>query len=387
MRFTEGLGESAMGPARATNKIRVMVVDDSPIMRALVQRMLSSVPDIEVVGAAGDPFEAREKLLECRPDVLTLDVDMPRMDGITFLEKLMAYVPTPVVVLSSLTREGSEMAMKAFAAGAIRVMEKPKMAGGSAGGLKSVSEAAKDLVEAVREAAQANVRGARAQVQAHAAPKASAVLPVSDGMKLASRAFEDGVLAIASSTGGTEALKAVLSRLPADSPPIVVVQHMPANFIDAYARHLQGVCPFEVKVAASGDLLRRGQLLLAPGDRHLEVIKQGSLLQARVHQEPMLHGVRPAADYLFKSLARIQGPPLWAVVLTGMGRDGAAGILELKRAGARTIAQDEATSVVFGMPKAAIETGAVDLVLPLDRIAVRLREWIAQKAQRAPGAA
>jgi two-component system chemotaxis response regulator CheB len=364
-----------------------MIVDDSPIMRALVQRMLSSAPGIEVVGQASDAFEARERLLECRPDVITLDVDMPRMDGITFLEKLMTYVPTPVVVLSSLTREGSEMAMKAYSAGAVRVMEKPKMAGGAGGGLKSVSEAAQALIDAVREAAQANVRGPRARLQVQSLAKAASVLPVSEEMKLAAHAFDDGVLAIASSTGGTEALKAVLSRLPADCPPTVVVQHMPANFIDTYARHLQGVCAFQVKVAGAGDVLRRGQLLLAPGDQHLEVVKRGNLLQTRLHQEPLLHGVRPAADYLFKSLARISGLPMWAVVLTGMGRDGAAGLLELKRAGARTIAQDEATSVVFGMPKAAIETGAVDLVLPLDRIAVRLKEWLAQKPRRSSDAA
>jgi two-component system chemotaxis response regulator CheB len=287
------------------------------------------------------------------------------------------------VILSSLTREGSEMAMSAYESGAVRVIEKPKMAGNTGGAPKSITEAAQELVAAVREAALANVRGPWAVAQSREVLKAAAALPITDSMRLAAQAFDDGVLAIASSTGGTEALKAVLGRLPADIPPAVVVQHMPANFIDTYARHLQAACRFEVKVAAKGDPLRRGQLLLAPGDLHLEVIKRGNLLQARVHDEPALHGVRPAADYLFNSLARIPGLRTWGVVLTGMGRDGAAGLLEMKRAGALTIAQDEATSVVFGMPKAAIETGAVDMVLPLDRVAIRLIEWFGRKTGKA----
>ncbi|MFN7684379.1 MAG: chemotaxis response regulator protein-glutamate methylesterase [Oligoflexia bacterium] len=367
----------------ARRRIRVLVVDDSPIMRALIQRMLSSASDIEISGLAADAFEARERILECRPDVITLDVDMPRMDGITFLQKIMAYVPTPVVILSSLTREGSEMAMTAYESGAVRVIEKPKMAGNVSGAPKSISEAGQELIAAVREAAVANVRGSRIEARAKEVLKAAAALPITDSMKAASQAFEDGVLAIASSTGGTEALKAVLGRLPADIPPTVVVQHMPSNFIDTYARHLQAACRFEVKVAVKGDPLRRGQLLLAPGDTHLEVVKRGNLLQANLHHEPPLHGVRPAADYLFRSLAKIQGLKTWGVVLTGMGKDGAAGLLEMKGMGAQTIAQDEATSVVFGMPKAAIEAGAVDLVLPLDRIPSRLIEWFARKAGKA----
>jgi two-component system chemotaxis response regulator CheB len=354
-------------------------------MRALIQRMLSGDSEIEVVGLAVDAFDAREKLLDAKPDVITLDVDMPRMDGITFLQKLMTYVPTPVVILSSLTREGSELAMQAYSAGAIRVIEKPKMAGLPGGALKSVSDAGRELIEAIKEAASAQVRSPR--VSAQAVLHAASVLPISDSMRLATQAMEDGVLAMASSTGGTEALKAVLSRLPADLPPTVVVQHMPAQFLDTYAKHLQAVCPFEVKVASRGDPLRRGQLLLAPGDSHLEVVRRGNLLQARLHQEAALHGVRPAADYLFKSVAKLTGVRTWGVVLTGMGKDGAAGLLAMKNAGAQTIAQDESTSVVFGMPKAAIDLGGVDLVLPLDRISVRLREWFAQYGRAGSGAA
>ncbi len=356
-------------PGSPAKKIRVLVVDDSAIIRAMIQHLLAKAPDIEVVGLAADPFEAREKVIALSPDVITLDIDMPRMDGLTFLPKLMAHVPTPVVIVSALVDKDPSWIAKARAAGAVKVIGKPQA--------KKMEEGAREILAAVREAA---LGGLIQRTMPSPVPA-----PVTDAMRLASQAQEDGVLVIASSTGGTEALRQVLSQLPADLPPTVVVQHLPPNFTQSYARQLNDVCPFEVREARASDTLRRGLVLLAPGDHHLEVVKRGNLLQVRLHREPHLHGVRPAGDYLFKSVAAIAaktGLQCWGAILTGMGRDGAAGMLDLRKAGARTIAQDEASCVVFGMPKAAIELGAAEEVLPLDRIAARLTDWIAQSRRK-----
>jgi len=353
-------------------KYRVLIVDDSPIMQALISRMLSSLAEIEVVATASDAFEAREKLVEFSPDVMTLDIDMPKLDGLAFLEKVMKHFPTPTVVVSSLAEKGSKVSLRAVELGAIRAVEKPKVQAG-----RSLQEASAEICAAVIEAGKARsqprfrIPSEAREVSAGIARQGAGSDPAVEGL-LARK-----IIAIASSTGGTEALKAVLRHLPAAIPPIVVVQHMPALFTTQYAQHLQEICAFRVREAKDGDLVTPGQLFLAPGDFHMEVERRGGL-RIRLHQGPMLHGVRPAADYLFESVAKIMGHHALGVVLTGMGRDGASGLLSMKQAGARTIVQDEKSSVVFGMPKAAIELGAADQVVALNRISAKIIDWIEQ---------
>ncbi len=357
-----------------SRKLRVLVVDDSLVMQALISRMLAGVPEVEVIGMAADAFQAREKLVELQPDVMTLDIDMPRLDGIAFLEKVMKHFPTPTVVVSARAVKGSEVEHRALEAGAIRAIEKPKVQGG-----RSLQEASADIRAAVLEAGQARARPRfQKSMQLRSASLANAATePVSEAI-LARR-----MIAIASSTGGTEALKVALKGLPAEVPPIVVVQHMPALFTTQYSQHLQEICAFQVREARDGDLVVPGQLLLAPGDFHMEVQRRGGL-RIRLHQAPMMHGVRPAADYLFESVAKVMGGDALGVVLTGMGRDGAQGLLNMKKAGAATLVQDERSSVVFGMPKAAIDLGAADQVVALERISAKILDWIHRQGRR-PG--
>ena len=351
-------------------KIRVLIVDDSATFRMLISKVLSADPEIEVVGFAPDPFVAREKIVELQPDVITLDIEMPKMDGVTFLGKLMSHYPVRAVVISSLSVQGSEAALRALEAGAIDVMPKPKMVGPE--GIAILSQ---ELLPRVKGAASARLVGKRftrvaalpvAPSSAH--PKAP-VAPLAEVRKSA-LAKVPGVIAIASSTGGTEALKEVLPFLPEDIPPTVIVQHMPEVFTKTYSQALQKLCPFEVREARDGDRLEPGLALLAPGNWHMELEKHpGGGLRIKLHQQPQLFGVRPAADYLLKSVARLAGANSIGVVLTGMGRDGAEGLLEMRQAGSHNIGQDEASCVVYGMPKCAFEKGALHQVLPLDQIA------------------
>jgi two-component system chemotaxis response regulator CheB len=356
-------------------KLRVLVVDDSPVMQSLISRMLSNMPEVEVVGTAADAFEAREKLMKLAPDVMTLDIDMPKLDGLSFLEKVMKHFPTPTVVVSIMAVKGSEVEKRALRLGAIRAIEKPKIQGG-----RSLQEASNDICAAVLDAGKA--RG-KSQFQGaaglHVAAARSAAL-ISEPT-VPEDILEKCVIAIASSTGGTEALKVVLKELPVEVPPIVVVQHMPPLFTTQYAGHLREICSFQVNEAKDSDRLLPGHLLLAPGDFHMEVERRGGL-RVRLHQGPMMHGVRPAADYLFESVSRIYGDRALGVVLTGMGRDGAGGLLAMKKAGAATIVQDEKSSIVFGMPKAAIEVGAADQVVRLERIAAKIMDWVRLQAKR-----
>ena len=335
------------------SKIRVLIVDDSSVVRTFLQQVIATDPELEVVGWAPDPFIARDKLIELKPDVMVLDVEMPRMDGITFLSKVMSHQPTRTLIFSSLTTANSPLVLKAFEAGAVDVMAKPDI--NVREGLASIAQQLLDRVKVV----------AKAQIGLLQKKVASAK-PLG-GSALAQTTHK--MIAIASSTGGTEALKDVLPLLPADIPGIVIVQHMPPVFTTAFAASLSKLCAFEVKEAVDGDKVIPGRALLAPGNHHMVVVRIGGYYHVKLNQEPLLHGVRPAADYLFKSVAQHAAGNAVGLILTGMGKDGAEGLLAMKNAGAWTIAQNEATCVVYGMPRAAVELGAASEVLPIESIA------------------
>jgi two-component system, chemotaxis family, protein-glutamate methylesterase/glutaminase len=338
----------------AGRKIRVLIVDDSAIVRKVLAEALASEPDLEVVGTAPDPYVARDKIVRLHPDVLTLDIEMPRMDGLTFLKKLMEFHPMPVIIISSLAQSSSQTALEALRCGAVEVLAKP-------GGPYSVGELKHDLPHKVRAAA--NARVGRAEPQLHAPTPAALVLP---------GANSSTVIAIGASTGGTEAIREVLMGLPENMPGILIVQHIPAVFSLAFANRLNGLCRLRVKEAADGDRLTAGLVLIAPGNFHMTLVKSGGEYRVAIQDGPRVCYQRPSVDVLFESVAKVAKGDAVAAILTGMGADGAQGLLQMKRAGARTIAQDEASCVVFGMPREAIRTGAVDHVLPLDRVAAEL---------------
>jgi len=331
-------------------KIRVLIVDDSAVVRKMIAEALSSDPEIEVVGSAPDPYVARDKILELNPDVMTLDLEMPRMDGLTFLKILQQHRPLPVIVISSLSQAGSQTAIDALEAGAVDVLAKPTSA-------YSIGNLGPQLASRIKGAATAR----------RPAPAAAIVRPTVP-IKVSGSFDPRQIILIGSSTGGVEALRAVLPQLPDGLPPICIAQHIPPHFSKAIAERFNQLCAYEVREAADGDTLRPGLALIAPGDYHLIVGGEPGQYRVRLTQSPPLHHCRPAVDALFTSAARCGGRHATAVILTGMGHDGAAGMKTLKAAGASTIAQDEATSVVFGMPRAAIELGVVDRVLPLGQI-------------------
>ena len=342
-------------------KTRVLVVDDSALMRQLLSKMLGQDPDIDVVGAASDPYLAWDKIKALQPDVLTLDVEMPRMDGLTFLEKLMQLRPTPVVMVSSLTGRGAETTLRALELGAIDFVTKP-----SSDVAQGILQMGQELIEKVKVAAGAALRTRRPPRPAPS-KAAGSVRPA--GPLLRNVRSTARVIAIGASTGGTEAIAEVLSTLPSDTPGIVIVQHMPAGFTTSFANRLNGLCRMRVKEAQDGDRILTGQVLLAPGDFHMQVVRSGAEDRVRVFSAPPVNRFRPSVDVLFNSCAEQLGCNCTGVILTGMGNDGARGMRALHDAGGPTIAQDEATSVVFGMPKEAIAHGGVDRVLPIDRIA------------------
>lgn len=352
-----------MSKAGEKAKVRVLVVDDSAVVRSLLTKVLNSDPGIEVVATAADPYIARDKLIAFTPDVMTLDIEMPKMDGLTFLGKVMQHMPTRTIIISALTTERSELALRALELGALDVVAKPKL-----DLQQSLGELGQTLIDAVKTAASAKLAAVKAPALGSEAPAAR---PLPRKAAAAGRATQQ-ILAIASSTGGTEALKVLLRGLPADIPGTVIVQHMPPVFTKAYAATLNRMLPFEVREAVDGDQVLRGLVLLAPGDFHMEVERRGAQYYVRLHQQPPLHGVRPAADHLLNSVAKIAPSQALGVVLTGMGRDGAAGLLSMRAAGSYNIAQDEASCVVFGMPKAAIEAGAIHEVMDPVRIAKAL---------------
>ncbi len=331
--------------------IRVLIVDDSAVVRRVLTEELSSAPDIEVVGTATDPYVARDRILALKPDVLTLDIEMPRMDGLTFLGKLMQHQPMPVIVVSSITPEGSAAAVQALQLGAVDVVAKP-------GGAFTVAEICESLVRRIRVAARATV-----QVRQ----------PTQGSIRLALKApalrTTDRVLAIGASTGGTQAIRTVLTALPQTTPGTVVVQHMPEHFTAVFAERLNDQCAMEVREARDGDRITTGVALVAPGNRHMVVRRSGARYVAHLKDGPPVHYQRPSVDVLFHSAARHCGPNCVGVILTGMGEDGASGMVALREAGAHTIGQDEASCVVYGMPRAAAEAGGVAEVRPLDEIA------------------
>jgi two-component system chemotaxis response regulator CheB len=339
----------------AERRIRVLIVDDSAIVRKMLAEALASEPDLEVVGTAPDPFVARDKIITLKPDVLTLDIEMPRMDGLTFLKKLMRFHPLPVIVISSLAQSSSQAALEALQCGAVEVLAKP-------GGPYSVGELKQDLPQKVRAAAHARVGKARPQWSA----------PAAAGPLVLAGASTSTVIAIGASTGGTEALREVLTGLPENMPGIVIVQHIPPLFSLAFANRLNGLCRMSVKEAADGDRLTAGLVLIAPGNFHMTLRKAGGEYRVAIQGGPRVCYQRPSVDVLFESVAQVAKGDAIGAILTGMGSDGAEGLLQMKRAGARTIAQDEASSVVFGMPREAIRMGAVDRIVPLDRVAAEL---------------
>lgn len=347
----------------ADGKIRVLIVDDSAIVRKLLSEALAAEPDIEVAGTAPDPYVARDKILGLNPDVVTLDIEMPRMDGLTFLEKLMRYHPLPVVVISSLAQPSCRAAIRALELGAVEVMAKP-------GGPYSVGELRHTLATKIRAAAGARVHGTAAAPAPPAAP-ASGGGPAPPPAR--HTAPPHGVIAIGASTGGTEAIAQVLTRMPGGAPAIVIVQHIPALFSRAFAGRLNEICEMEVKEAAGGEALRPGLALVAPGDFHMLVHRgQGGGYFVSVKTGPRVCYQRPSVDVLFVSVAEAAGRNAAGALLTGMGSDGAQGLLRMRQAGARTMAQNEATSVVFGMPREAIARGAAEQVLPLAAIPAAL---------------
>ncbi len=345
-----------------SEKIKVLIVDDSAVVRQTLTQILQSDPGIEVIGSASDPYVAAKRIAEQVPDVITLDVEMPRMDGITFLQKLMSQHPIPVVMCSSLTENGCETALKALEYGAVDIITKPKM------GVKDFLEEFRiTICDTVKAAAKCHVR--RQSKSGNAVEKkltADAVLekPTSNAMIQTT----EKVVVIGASTGGTEALRVVLTRFPADAPPIVVVQHMPEKFTASFAQHLNGECAVNVKEAQNGDSVIRGRVLIAPGNKHTLLKRSGASYYVEVKDGPLVSRHRPSVDVLFRSTARYAGRNAIGVILTGMGDDGAKGMFEMHEAGAYNVAQNEASCVVFGMPREAIETGGVNKIMALDDI-------------------
>jgi two-component system, chemotaxis family, protein-glutamate methylesterase/glutaminase len=333
-------------------KIKVLIVDDSAIVRKIFSEELSKYSDIEVVGVAPDPYVARDKIVNLKPDVVTLDIEMPRMDGLTFLKKLMKYHPLPTIIVSSLTPSGGKLTLEAMDIGAVDVIAKP-------GSSYSVGDMSAQLVEKIRAASRARLMTKDFTENSNSTE--------SEPMKALAQT-SNKIIAIGASTGGTEALKKILVKMPPNSPGMVIVQHMPANFTTAFAARLNDMCQISVKEAEDNDSVTPGTALVAPGNYHMIFRRSGARYYVEIKTGPMVHHQRPSVDVLFKSTARYAGANAIGVILTGMGADGAEGLLEMKKMGAGTIAQDEKSCVVFGMPKEAIKLGAVDKVVPLELV-------------------
>ncbi len=343
--------------ATKTNAIKVLIVDDSAVVRKVLSQQLGSDKNIQVVGVAPDPFVARDKIVSLKPDVITLDIEMPRMDGITFLRKLMKHHPIPVVIVSSLTEKGGDMALEAIEAGAVDVVCKS----GSAYSTKDMGD---DIIQKVKAASRARVRQVSSSVSA-TPPK-----------RLSMTKTTDKIFAIGASTGGVEALTQVITSMPANSPGIVIVQHMPPKFTASFAQRLNGLSAVEVKEAVDGDAVFPGRVLIAPGGIHMVLRRSGARYYVALKDGPKVCHQKPSVEVLFHSVAKYAGANTVASILTGMGKDGAEGLLAIKNNGARTIAQDEKTCVVYGMPKEAIDIGAADVVVPLDKVAKTMLSYI-----------
>lgn len=335
--------------------IKVLVIDDSAVVRRIFSQELSKDPEISIVGTAPDPFVARDLIVKLKPDVLTLDVEMPRMDGITFLRKLMKFNPLPVIVVSSLTAAGSKIAMDALSSGAVEVVCKP-------GAAYTVGDMAADLIEKLKIAAVVDLK------KKVLSAKTAAAAP----MLAALSSTTNKIVAIGSSTGGTVALESILKVMPPNTPGCVITQHMPESFTKSFAERLNDLCRLSVREASDGDSVAPGTVLIAPGNKHMLLRRSGARYFINIKDGPLVNRHRPSVDVMFRSVAKTAGANAVGVILTGMGGDGAKGMLEMKNAGATTIAQDEDTCVVFGMPKVAIEMGAVDTIEPLPKIPAKI---------------
>jgi len=343
--------------------IRVLIIDDSPIVQQVFSKELSADPEIQIVGVASDPYEGRDRIIEFKPDVITLDVEMPRMDGLTFLGKLMQYYPLPVIVVSSMTPKGGEKALEAFDLGAVDVLCKP-------GPDLSLADMSVELIDKIKSAARIRVEKPKSET------------PFADIRPKPLRGTGDysKVVAIGISTGGVQALQKVLPLMPENAPGMVIVQHMPAHFTHSFANRLNGCCAVEVREAQNGDAVTTGRVLIAPGNLHMLLQKSLQGFEVRIKEGPLVCRHRPSVEVLFKSVASHAGPDAVGVIMTGMGDDGADGLSEMKRAGATTIAQDEDSCAVFGMPREAIKRNAVDYVVPLERIPYAILELAAGRS-------
>jgi two-component system, chemotaxis family, protein-glutamate methylesterase/glutaminase len=355
-------------------KIKVLVVDDSAVVRRVLSDAISKEADLEVIGTAPDPYVARDKILALAPDVLTLDIEMPRMDGLTFLGKLMHFHPLPVVVISSVGQASCDVALEAIRLGAVEVLAKPS-------GPYSVGELGHVLGDKIRAAFAARLR--KPDDTAPAMATQTAAPPVATPVPFRTTA---GLIAIGASTGGTQAIEEVLLQIPEQCPPILIAQHIPPVFSASFATRLNSICRMEVKEAKDGDLVSPGRALVAPGNFHMTLVRRDGVSRVAVADGPRVHYQRPAVDVLFHSIAEARVPKTVGVLLTGMGSDGARGLLEMRQSGAFTIAQDEASCVVFGMPKVAIEQGAAQKVVPLSKIASQLMVNWSERPERASGA-
>lgn len=345
--------------------IKVLIIDDSAMIRKVFEKELSKDPDIEVVGTAPDPIVGRDKIVYLKPDVITLDIEMPRMDGLTFLSKLMKYYPMPVVVVSSLAKRGGDVAVKAMELGAVEVLSKP-------GSAYSVGDMSEQLIEKVKAAASVKVFKKLDQTKVLTREQNSSVI-ASIAVKTTNK-----IIAIGASTGGTDALREVITRLPENSPPVVVVQHMPQNFTKAFADRLNDLSRVTVKEATDGEYLATGKVLIAPGNQHMEIRRSGINYYVTLFDGPMMFHQRPAVEILFNSVAKYAGQNAVGAILTGMGKDGAQGLLNMRNAGAATVAQDEKSCIVFGMPKEAIDIGAAQVIKPLQQITQTLLDMCGQ---------
>ncbi|MFW6334785.1 MAG: protein-glutamate methylesterase/protein-glutamine glutaminase [Desulfosalsimonas sp.] len=344
--------------------IKVIIIDDSAIVRQVLTRELSQAGDINIVATAPDPYVGRDKILEFRPDVVLLDLEMPRMDGLSFLKKLMKHYPIPVIIVSSLTPAGGELAVEAMNAGAVDVMCKP-------GSSLSVNDMSEALIEKIRAAARAKVDGRR--------PAGAAAAGVQPQIRITQAKMTDTVIAIGASTGGTQAIQEVLAKMPGNSPAILIVQHMPEQFTASLAQRLNQLCSIEVREARNNDSVVPGTALIAPGNYHMLLQRSGARFYVQTRTGPLVCGHRPSVEVLFKSVARAAGRNAVGVILTGMGKDGASGLLEMRNSRAHTIAQDEQSSVVFGMPKEAISLGAAESVLALSAIPEKIVAYVNDK--------
>ena len=357
-------------------KIKVLCVDDSALIRSLMTEIINSQPDMTVCATAPDPLVARELIKQHNPDVLTLDVEMPRMDGLDFLEKLMRLRPMPVVMVSSLTERGSEITLRALELGAVDFVTKPKV-----GIRDGMLEYAEKLADKIRAASRARVRAAQAQ-PAHAAGTAPAAAGHHAPMLHHPLVSTEKLIIVGASTGGTEAIREMLVPLPPDSPAVMIAQHMPPGFTKSFAQRLNGLCRITVKEAEHGERVLPGHAYIAPGHAHLLLARSGANYIAHLSDDPPVNRHRPSVDVLFRSAAQHAGKNAVGVILTGMGRDGAAGLLDMRNAGAYTLAQDEASCIVFGMPREAIALGAADEVAPLSEMSRRVMARLGDRVGR-----